>query len=112
MELSISSHENIPVLSVDGDIDVASAPTLEAAVESQSDSYQVPVLLDLTQCAFIDSGGLNVLLQAVRHLNGHGWLGILGANRNLRRVFEIVGLTSDPRFRLLDDLLEVSRPGG
>ena len=48
-----------------------------------------------------------MLLQAVRHLNGGAWLGVVGPNRNLRRVFDIVGLTSDPRFRLLDDLSDL-----
>jgi anti-anti-sigma factor len=108
MDLSVSSHESITVLHVDGDIDMASAPALESSIESRSDSYQSPVLLDLTLCPFMDSGGLNVLLQAVRQFDGHGWIGVLGANRNLRRVFEIVGLTADPRFRLLEDLSDLS----
>ncbi len=104
MDLSFSSHDSIPVLHVDGDVDMAGAPTLQAAVEARSAGYRSPVLLDLSACPFMDSGGLNVLLQAVRQFDGDAWLGVLGPNRNLRRVFEIVGLTSDPRFRLFDDL--------
>jgi anti-sigma B factor antagonist len=104
MDLSVSLYETIPVLHVDGDIDMATASELSAAVKSHSGSYHSPLLIDLSACPFLDSGGLNVLLQAVRQMGGRSWLGVIGANRNLHRVFEIVGLTSDPRFRLLDDL--------
>ena len=104
MDLSVSVHETIPVLHVDGDIDMATAPELAAAIESHSGGHHSPLLIDLTGCPFLDSGGLNVLLQAVRQMDGQSWLGVIGPSHNLRRVLEIVGLTSDPRFRLLDDL--------
>jgi len=104
MDLSVSVHATIPVLHVDGDIDMATAPELAAAIESHSGGHHSPLLIDLTGCPFLDSGGLNVLLQAVRQMDGQSWLGVIGPSHNLRRVLEIVGLTSDPRFRLLDDL--------
>jgi anti-sigma B factor antagonist len=107
MDLSASLHGTIPVLRVDGEIDMAGAPRFMAAIESHSGGYQAPLLIDLSGCLFIDSGGLNALLQAVRHLNGGAWLGVVGANSNLRRVFDIVGLTSHSRFRLLDDLSDL-----
>ena len=68
----------------------------------------MPIVIDLTDCPFLDSGALNVLLQAVRRLSGEAWLGVVGANRNLRRVFEIVALTADPRFRVFDDLAQAA----
>jgi anti-anti-sigma factor len=103
VDLSVSVHETIPVLRVDGDVDMATAPEFAAAVESHSGGYHSPLLIDLTGCPFLDSGGLNVLLQAVRQMDEQSWLGVIGPSRDLRRVFEIVGLASDPRFRLLDD---------
>jgi anti-anti-sigma factor len=108
MNISVSSHESIPVLHVDGDVDMATASSFEAAVNQHTHAYRSPVLLDLTECPFIDSGGLNVLLQAVRYLTDSGWLGVVGANTNIRRVFDIVGLTSTSRFRVFDDLSAVS----
>jgi anti-sigma B factor antagonist len=107
MDLSASSHGTTSVLRVDGDVDVASAPEFAAAIEMHSGGYRSTLLVDLSACTFIDSGGLNVLLQAVRQLDAGVWLGVMGPNRNLRRVFDIVGLTSDPRFRLLDDLSDL-----
>jgi anti-sigma B factor antagonist len=107
MDLSVSSHGTIPILRVDGDVDMASAPELAAAVDLHSAGYRSPLLIDLSECLFMDSGGLNVLLQAVRQLDGQAWLGVIGTNRNLRRVFDIVGLTTDSRFRVLEDLSDL-----
>jgi anti-sigma B factor antagonist len=107
MEISLASHEHIPVLRVTGDIDMATAPRFDAELERHSDGFRSPLLIDLSKCPFLDSGALNVLLQAVRRLGSDAWLGVVGANRNLRRVFEIVALTADPRFRILENLSEV-----
>lgn len=108
MEILLSSQGDIPVLRVSGDIDVATAPQFGAALQEHTGGYRSPVLIDLTECAFMDSGALNVLLQAVRRFDGKAWLGVVGASRNLRRVFDIVALTTDPRFRLLDDLSQAA----
>lgn len=86
---------------------MATAAQFAAALETHSAGYRAPVVIDLSDCLFMDSGGLNVLLQAVRQFDGQGWLGVIGPNRNLRRIFDIVGLTSDARFRLLDDLSDL-----
>jgi len=107
MDISLSSHQGVPVLRVAGDIDMSTAPRFDAALEERSDGFRSPVLLDLSGCPFLDSGALNVLLQAVRRLGGSAWLGVVGANRNLMRIFEIVALTADPRFRVFRDLTEV-----
>jgi anti-anti-sigma factor len=82
---------------------MAGAPALAAAVEQGSDNYCSSLVIDLTECPFIDSGGLNVLLQAIRRLDETTWLGLVGANADLRRVFEIIGLASAPALRLLDE---------
>jgi anti-sigma B factor antagonist len=103
MDISLTCYENIPVVRVTGDIDMATAPEFETALETHSEGFSKPLLIDMSECLFLDSGALNVLLQAVRRVEPPRWLGVVGANRNLRRVFEIVALPTDPRFRILDD---------
>jgi anti-sigma B factor antagonist len=104
MEITLSSQKNLPLLRVKGDIDMGTAPRFDAALKEHSGDFHSSLLIDLSECAFMDSGALNILLQAVRRLDGQAWLGVVGANRNLRRVFDIVALTADPRFRLLEVL--------
>jgi anti-sigma B factor antagonist len=107
MDITMSSLESIPILRVTGDIDMATAPRFDAALQEHSDGLQMPLVLDLSGCPFLDSGALNVLLQAVRQLGDSAWLGVVGANRNLLRVFDIVALTADPRFRVFDDMSQL-----
>jgi len=61
------------------------------------------MLLDLSQVSYIDSGGLSVLFSAARRLRPGGWLGVIGPNPNIRRLFELVGLLVDPGFKVFDD---------
>jgi anti-anti-sigma factor len=107
VEIAASSYEGIPLLRVSGELDVVSAPALQRTINSCLDDRAPGLLLDLTECPFIDSGGLSVFLTTVRDLTPERWLGVVGASPNLLRVFTIVGLDSDPRFRVFDDLSEV-----
>jgi anti-sigma B factor antagonist len=65
------------VVEVDGDIDIATVDDLEAPVISAIEQGRRPVILDLSECPFIDSSGIRLLLRAHRLLkdgNGHGRL--------------------------------------
>jgi anti-sigma B factor antagonist len=68
------------VLHVSGDLDLASAPRVE---EAMSELNADPVVIDLSECTFLDSAGMRVLLAGARQL--------ADAGRSLRVV------TSDPR---------------
>jgi len=66
------------VVEVDGDIDIATVDDLEEPVITAIRQGRRPVILDLSECAFIDSSGIRLLLRANRLLqpdgNGHGRL--------------------------------------
>ena len=90
----------VPVLRVEGFVDHLMAPALEEAVARALKESDARVLIDLTDCGYLDSGALSVLLHALKHVQGRGWLGIIGPDPNLTRLFDIVGLTSSKWFRL------------
>jgi anti-sigma B factor antagonist len=59
------------VIRIDGELDVATAPALERALDAaRVDGADVTV--DLTGTTFLDSCGLNVLLAAARKARGRG----------------------------------------
>jgi len=58
------------VVEIDGDIDIATVADLEEPVIEAIRGGRRPVILDLTDCAFIDSTGLRLLLRANSLLNG------------------------------------------
>ena len=108
MKIEESTHEGVPLLRISGEVDHLTAPRFQAGIERSLGGETVALLVDLTQCPFMDSGGLNVLLRAVlRQQESGAWLGVIGANSSLMRIFEIVGLTTKQEFRLFTDLAEI-----
>jgi anti-sigma B factor antagonist len=77
-----------------GEIDLATAPHLKAALDAAMDDGARYVLVDLEDVAFLDSTGLGVLLSAERKLRARdGKVIVVCKNRRIRRVFEIAGLS-------------------
>ena len=93
------------VLTVSGELDCNTAPLLGDLVEASMEAHPTRLLLDLSGCSFLDSGGCRALAVA-RRLVGDGNIGVAcpEGNRSVRRVLEIVGLTDalDVRERLGD----------
>jgi len=93
-EIRSSFTPDALVLSVTGEIDMGTAPRLAEAFEGASGRMKL-VIVDLTDVSFVDSSGLNVLLQTQRALAEHGSaLRIVAPTTSVvRRVFEIANLT-------------------
>jgi anti-sigma B factor antagonist len=79
------------VVGVAGEIDVATAPEVERALAEAGAEKRV--VLDLSECQFIDSSGLRTLLGArSAAVSAGGSLVLVVADPGLLRVFEVVGL--------------------
>lgn len=78
-----------------GELDLSTAPELEAPLEEALENDEGSVLIDLSQCEFIDSTGIALLVRAWQRLesgeNGRA-LVICSHNDQVRRVLEITGL--------------------
>ena len=59
-------HGDAAVVVPTGELDLATAPALEAALQSGFDGVAARVVLDLRELEFIDSSGLRTLLTARR----------------------------------------------
>ena len=57
------------VIAVAGEIDLATAPQLADCLREHQDT---DVIVDLSQVSFLDSSGINALVQAYRRLRGQG----------------------------------------
>ena len=55
--------EEVPVVIAEEEVDYASAPVFAAAID-QATAASPSVVVDLTECPFMDSSGLQVLLKA------------------------------------------------
>jgi len=56
-------EDEIPVVVVENEVDFASAPVFAAALD-QATAAAPTVVVDLSECPFMDSSGLQVLLKA------------------------------------------------
>jgi anti-anti-sigma factor len=66
-------------LAVEGDLDLATAPTLQKAARDAKDRLAGRKLLifDLRKVTFIDSAGLALLVETQRELGGNAEIGLL-----------------------------------
>lgn len=81
-------------LALRGDMDMASAPDLEQALEAAIRDSVGAFVVDLTAVSFIDSSGLQVLLRT-RALLGREdrALALVCPHGRVRRVFELAGVS-------------------
>jgi len=88
-------ERGVQTISVCGELDLSTAPELEGPLQQALDSGEGSVLIDLSQCEFIDSTGIALIVRAWQQLhsskNGRS-LVICSQNDQVRRVLEITGL--------------------
>ena len=76
-------------VAVTGEIDILTAPRLEAVLEAAVDAYD-DVLVDLSGVTFMDAQGITVLLAA--HRAARGTLRVVDASPQAARVLRIIGV--------------------
>lgn len=86
-----------------GELDPVTAPRLRSCIEEIIQQHR-RICLDVSELAFIDSSGINVLVRAGLGLRPDGWVRLLHPTDHLTQVIATIGL---------DDLLqEEDRPDG
>ena len=107
MEIIAYSFESIPLLSLAGDFDHASVSSFTEEAEKALGKDGNRLLLQLTDCPFVDSGGIGCLLSSLHKVRHRGWLGVIAPSPDVLRLLQIVGLTIDPNFRVFSGLDDV-----
>jgi anti-anti-sigma factor len=109
MEISQASLSGIPLLRIVGDVDHSTSAAFDEAVQRSLAVNGRRLLLDLSACPYLDSGGLGVILAALKEVRGRGWLGVVGPSRDVLRLLELVGLLGEGSFIVFVDEEEVAR---
>jgi anti-anti-sigma factor len=90
--------DGIRVIAVRGELDLSTAPELEGPLDEAIAAGDTSVLVDLSECEFIDSTGIALIVRAWQQLDraadgeGEGRVVICSYNDQVRRVLEITGL--------------------
>ncbi len=86
--------DGVPVVSVVGEIDVATAPRLREHLRDRMDAGSSTVVVDLLDVTFMDSTALGVLVGAVKRCHeAGGELRLVVDQPRILKLFEITGLT-------------------
>lgn len=101
MNVTEGAIDGIPLIVVEGDLDQSSKQVARDAVNEILRGPYPPkgLLIDVTDCTFLDSGGLSVLLSALALLPADGWLGIVGASAGANRVLTFTGFLDNEKVR-------------
>src|SRR5262249_15164068 len=74
-------------------LDLAAASTLPQQLADLVTAAPLRIVVDLSELTFIDSSGLNALVNATRLVEAKGgWIVFAGATQHVARVLEIVRL--------------------
>src|SRR5450755_358677 len=96
VELSVTSRQegDRTVISVSGEIDVYTAPSLRERLNELVASGHYDLIVDMEGVEFLDSTGLGVLVGGLKRVRSHeGTLRLVCAQEKILKVFRITGLT-------------------
>jgi anti-anti-sigma factor len=105
--VEVRSQGRAAVVVVSGELDLASGPELEHALETVSGSPAEQLVIDLRQLDFMDSTGLSIIVRAHQRLADEGReLGLVKGPLQVQRLLDLTGVAQ--RVRLVnapEDLL-------
>ena len=92
-EVTTRDNGGAVIVAVEGELDIATAPRLEAALIDVERNGTREIVLDLANVQFMDSSGLRSLLSARRRAESAGRaLRLVNVPPDVRRVFDVTGV--------------------
>jgi anti-sigma B factor antagonist len=95
MSLAVSTeqHGEVAVVTVAGELDMATAPQLQQEVNRLVDDGQSHLVFDLAGVSFCDSTGLSVFVRARNRCEAAGGeVSLAAPQRAVQRILEVSGL--------------------
>ena len=89
----------VTVMTIRGELDMNTAPDLERSLDAASAQESPAILIDLSECEFIDSTGVALIIRAWQKVDrdggdGNGRLVLCCPNSQVRRLLDITGVES------------------
>ncbi|HEX3510902.1 MAG TPA: STAS domain-containing protein [Solirubrobacteraceae bacterium] len=94
LRIALEADDERQIVAVCGEIDIATAPQLRAALTSVCGSGAQDIVLDLREVTFLDSVGLRELIRAVDTCDEHAAKLSLVTSPTVERLLEVTGLVS------------------
>jgi anti-sigma B factor antagonist len=92
-------EDGIRTFTVRGELDMNTAPELGKELDDALSESTASIMLDLSECEFIDSTGIALIVRAWQRLEGsedegRGRLVLCSQNHQVRRLLKITGVES------------------
>ncbi|HEU4425561.1 MAG TPA: STAS domain-containing protein [Pilimelia sp.] len=114
MSLTVQTVQRggVAIIAVAGELDMATAPRLQACITELVDSGQKRLVFDLSELSFCDSTGLSIFVRAKNNCDDVGGVVRLAApQRSVRRILEVSGLIEVlPTFPTVDEAVAADEP--
>ena len=93
MQIATTPGSDRYVITVSGEVDLATSPELDVAIIAAIDSGASSVAIDLTAVSFMDSSGLGVIVRGLKRCREADIdLDLVITNERVLKVFGITGL--------------------
>ena len=103
-EIKLETQNAVTIMDIQGDVTAFSEPFLNEAYRNASDRGAQKILLKFDNKAYINSGGIAVLIQVLAQTQKNEQLiGITGISDHFKKIFNMVGMT---KFAKIYDSLE------
>ena len=105
-EIKLEKQGDVTILNIHGDITAFSEPFLNEAYQAASSQGADKILLKMDPQAYINSGGIAVLIQILAQTKQKKQrIGITGISEHFKKIFNMVGIT---KFASIHNTLEVA----
>jgi len=92
-EITIAEKNGITIFDIKGDVTNHSEPFFHEAYKKVSDQGASKILFKFDENAYINSGGIAVLIQIMAEMNKNKQhTGITGLSEHFKKVFKMVGI--------------------
>ncbi len=93
-EIALEKHGSVVMLNIQGDITSFSEPFLNQAYAEANDQGAEKILLNVEDGAYINSGGIAVLIQILAQTKKNSQqICIAGLSDHFKKIFNMVGIT-------------------
>ncbi|MBR2869138.1 MAG: STAS domain-containing protein [Clostridia bacterium] len=90
MNINKTANGNELSIALEGRLDTATAPQLEAELNQSIDGIE-KLVFDFASLEYLSSAGLRVLLGAQKFMNKQGEMIVRNVNETIMEIFEITG---------------------
>jgi anti-anti-sigma factor len=107
-EITLERQNDITVFNVKGDVTAKSETYFNEAYQQVNDKGSMKILFKFEEDAYINSGGIAVLIQILAEINRNKQeTAITGLSEHFKKIFNMVGITKFAKIHnTLDDALK------